>query len=137
MVGFPTESHAQFEDTLRAVDDLSISYPHVFAYSARPGTPAARIPLQVPKAIRKERSACVRKAGGRVRQDVLSKQAGRYGRVLIERSGLESTGRSHGRLANYLPVRFSHGHTVSGEFLQAYVTGSSGDVLIARATAQE
>jgi len=137
LVGFPTESHAQFEDTLRAVDDLSISYPHVFAYSARPGTPAARIPLQVPKAIRKERSACVRKAGGRVRQDVLSKQAGRYGRVLIERSGLESTGRSHGRLANYLPVQFSQGHLVSGEFLKAYITGSSGDMLIARATSQE
>ena len=137
LVGFPTESHAQFEDTLRAVNDLSIAYPHVFSYSARPGTPAARIPSQVPKTIRKQRSAWVRNAGGWVRQDVLSQQAGRCGRVLIERSSLESTGRSHGRLANYLPVRFSQGHPVSGEFLQAYVTGSSGDVLIARATAQE
>jgi threonylcarbamoyladenosine tRNA methylthiotransferase MtaB len=137
LVGFPTESHAQFEETLRAVDDLSISYPHVFPYSARPGTPASRIPSQIPKAIRKQRSAWVRKAGDRVRQGVLSQQAGHCGRVLIERSGLESTKRSHGRLANYLPVRFSEGHPVSGEFLQAYVTGSSGDVLIARATAQE
>lgn len=137
LVGFPTESDAQFEDTLRAVNDLSISYPHVFAYSARPGTPAARIPSQVPRAIRKQRSAQVRNAGGWVRQNVLSQQAGRCGRVLIESSSLESAGRSHGRLANYLPVRFSQGHMVSGEFLQAYVTGSSGDVLIARATAQE
>ena len=137
LVGFPTESDAQFEDTLRAVDDLSISYPHVFAYSARPGTPAARIPSQVPKAIRKQRSAWVRTAGGRVRQSVLSQQAGRCGRVLIERSGLGSTCRSHGRLANYLPVCFNQGHPVPGEFLQAHVTGFSGDVLIARATAQE
>ena len=135
LVGFPTESHAQFEDTLRAVNNLSIAYPHVFAYSARPGTPAARIPSQVPKTIRKQRSAWVRNAGGRVRQGVLSQQAGRCGRVLIERSSLESTSQSHGRLANYLPVRFRQGHLVSGEFLQAHVTGSSGDVLIARATA--
>jgi threonylcarbamoyladenosine tRNA methylthiotransferase MtaB len=137
LVGFPTETHAQFEDTLRAVKDLSIAYPHVFPYSPRPGTPAARIPSQVPKAIRKQRSAWVRNAGGWVRRDVLSQQIGRLGRVLIEHSSLESTGRSHGRLANYLPVRFIQGDLVSGEFLQASVTGFSGDVLIARATTQE
>jgi threonylcarbamoyladenosine tRNA methylthiotransferase MtaB len=137
LVGFPTESHAQFEDTLRAIDDLSISYPHVFAYSARPGTPAARIPLQVPKAIRKQRSAWVRTAGGRVRQRVLSQQIGRCGRVLVERASLKSHGQSHGRLANYFPVRFSQGDIVPGEFLQGRVIGSSGDMLIARATSQE
>jgi threonylcarbamoyladenosine tRNA methylthiotransferase MtaB len=133
LVGFPTESHAQFEDTLRAVDDLNISHPHVFCYSARPGTPAARIPSQVPKAIRKQRSAWIRSAGSRVREGILSQQAGYTGRVLIERPVLGAAGRSHGRLANYLPVRFIQGHPVLGEFLQAQVTGFSGDTLIARA----
>ena len=104
---------------------------------AKPGTPAARIPSQVPKAIRKQRSVWVRNAGGWVRQGGLSQQTGRYGRVLIERSSIESTGRSHGRLANYLPVRFRQGYLVPGKFMEADVTGSSGDVLIARGTAQE
>lgn len=137
LVGFPTESHAQFEDTLRAVDELTISYPHVFAYSARPGTPAARIPSQIPKVIRKQRSALIRTAGDRIRQRVLAKQVGRYGRALIEHSGLESTHRGHGRLANYLPVSFSQDGLVPGDFLRARIMGLSGDVLIAEAASQE
>ena len=62
MTGFPTETETQFNDTLNAVSDLEIAYPHVFAYSPRPGTPAARIPNQVPVAERKNRAAKIRGA---------------------------------------------------------------------------
>ena len=48
MVGFPTESEAHFAQTLAAVHELEVPFPHVFSYSQRPGTPAARIPRQVP-----------------------------------------------------------------------------------------
>jgi threonylcarbamoyladenosine tRNA methylthiotransferase MtaB len=137
LVGFPTESHEQFKDTLRAVKELTISYPHVFAYSARPGTPAARIPSQVPKPTRKQRSASIREAGVRARQRVFSQQVGRCGRVLIERSRARLTNQQHGRLANYLPVFFPNSDPISGQFLNAQVTGSSGNVLIAQVPAQE
>lgn len=53
LVGFPTETDEHFADTLTAIDELEIAYPHVFPYSAREGTPAARIPNQVPVDIRK------------------------------------------------------------------------------------
>jgi len=66
LVGFPTETEAQFRRTLEAVGDLEIAWPHVFAYSARAGTPAARIPRQVPPAERKRRAAAVRDAGREV-----------------------------------------------------------------------
>ncbi|MGR3913143.1 MAG: tRNA (N(6)-L-threonylcarbamoyladenosine(37)-C(2))-methylthiotransferase MtaB, partial [Gammaproteobacteria bacterium] len=56
LAGFPTESDAHFQQTLDAVGELEIAYPHVFAYSPRAGTPAARIPTQVPPRERKRRA---------------------------------------------------------------------------------
>ncbi len=131
MVGFPTETDAQFEDTLRAVDDLKIVYPHVFPYSPRRGTPAARIPTQIPKRIRKERSRFVRDAGSRILKDVLAKQIGDCGRVLIERPKLGSSVKRHGRLDNYLPVLYDGPEGLPGSFCKAHIIGVSDDVLIA------
>ncbi|MFQ6018533.1 MAG: tRNA (N(6)-L-threonylcarbamoyladenosine(37)-C(2))-methylthiotransferase MtaB, partial [Kiloniellaceae bacterium] len=62
IAGFPTETEAMFRNTLRAVEDCGLTYLHVFPYSARPGTPAARMP-QVPAPTRKERAARLRAAG--------------------------------------------------------------------------
>ena len=137
LVGFPTETDKQFEDTLRAVEDLKIAYPHVFPYSERGGTPAARIPNQVPKLIRKERSARIRAVGRRILQDVLSGYIGASGRVLIERSSCVDNDNKHGRLDNYLPVVFSDVKPVVGELIKAQVTGASGETLIARTRSRE
>ena len=60
LVGFPGETEAHFERTLRVVERLPFSYLHVFSYSARPGTPAAKYPGQVPPTATKERSRCLR-----------------------------------------------------------------------------
>src|SRR5438552_2795716 len=60
MVGFPGESDADFEATRRMIEDLPFTYLHVFTYSARPGTPAAAMPNQVPVHLARERNAILR-----------------------------------------------------------------------------
>ena len=49
MTGFPTESELNFEKTYEDVAESNVIYPHVFSFSARPGTPASRIPKQIPR----------------------------------------------------------------------------------------
>jgi threonylcarbamoyladenosine tRNA methylthiotransferase MtaB len=60
MVGFPGETAAQFEETRRMIEDQPFTYLHVFVYSARPGTPAATMPNQVPVHVARERSRVLR-----------------------------------------------------------------------------
>lgn len=60
MVGFPGETDGEFEETRVFIEALPITYLHVFSYSARPGTPAAAMPDQVPIAMRKNRSRILR-----------------------------------------------------------------------------
>jgi threonylcarbamoyladenosine tRNA methylthiotransferase MtaB len=62
IAGFPTETEAMFDNTLRLIEDCGLTHLHVFPYSARPGTPAARMP-QVPVALRRARAARLRAAG--------------------------------------------------------------------------
>ncbi len=77
IAGFPTETDAMFENTLKLVSEVGLTYLHVFPYSARSGTPAAKMP-QVPMAIRKERASRLRAAG--------AEQVARYYQSLIGRS---------------------------------------------------
>jgi threonylcarbamoyladenosine tRNA methylthiotransferase MtaB len=63
MVGFPGESDAEFEETRRMIEDLPFTYLHVFTYSARPATPAADIPKQVPVSVARERNRILRELG--------------------------------------------------------------------------
>jgi threonylcarbamoyladenosine tRNA methylthiotransferase MtaB len=60
MAGFPGETDAEFEDTRRLIEDLPFTYLHVFTYSARPGTPAAAMPNQVPVHVARERNRILR-----------------------------------------------------------------------------
>ena len=60
MAGFPGETDAEFESTRRLIEDLPFTYLHVFTYSARPGTPAAAMPNQVPVHVARERSKILR-----------------------------------------------------------------------------
>ena len=60
MVGFPGETDAEFESTRRMIQELPFTYLHVFTYSARPGTPAASMPNQVPVHVARERNRALR-----------------------------------------------------------------------------
>jgi len=83
IAGFPTETDAMFENTLALVEDCGLTWLHVFPYSARTGTSAARMP-QVPHATRKERARRLRAAGEAAVVRHLATQTGRTHRVLAE-----------------------------------------------------
>jgi len=114
LVGFPTETDAQFRRTLAAIDDLEIAWPHVFAYSPRAGTPAARIPTarQVPRPERKQRAKRARAAGRAVWRRVAGRRIGARIEVVVEGRGAPADKRATTPAASAVPVH-STGDTVT------------------------
>ncbi|MFG6518004.1 tRNA (N(6)-L-threonylcarbamoyladenosine(37)-C(2))-methylthiotransferase MtaB [Sulfitobacter sp. 1A13496] len=122
IAGFPTETEAMFENSLKLVEECDLTWLHVFPYSARPGTPAARMPAVNGAAI-KERAARLRAAGERQVQRHLEAQVGRTHDVLMENPHM-------GRTAQFTEVSFA-APQVEGEIVQAEITGISGTQLTA------
>ncbi|WP_193185236.1 tRNA (N(6)-L-threonylcarbamoyladenosine(37)-C(2))-methylthiotransferase MtaB [Nisaea sediminum] len=120
IAGFPTESEEMFANSLALVEECGLSYLHVFPYSARPGTPAAKMP-QVPGPLRKERAAKLRAAGEANLARFLESLAGSLQSVLVEKPDF-------GRAENFAPVRLEGG--IPGEIVPVRITGSDGTHLI-------
>ena len=120
IAGFPTETDEMFENTRALVSEVGLTYLHVFPYSARQGTAAARMP-QVPMQIRKERAAILRAEGEKQLASYLSQQMGKELEVVVEQDGL--SGHSQGfalvKLASHAEI------------------GSIQRVIVARTTATE
>ena len=125
IAGFPTETDTMFDNTLRLVDEAGFSFLHVFAYSARPGTPAAKMP-PVPGTIIKERAARLREAGAAARARHLQSLLGQRKLLLMERGGI-------GRTSCFTPARLDG--VPHGRFVTARLTGISGDTMIAELAA--
>jgi threonylcarbamoyladenosine tRNA methylthiotransferase MtaB len=121
IAGFPTESEAMFANTLSLVEEAELDYLHVFPYSARPGTPAARMP-QVPGAAIRERAARLRQAGAALLARSLARRVGGGAAVLVERPGF-------GHSEHYAPVRFS-GAAETGSIARLRVIGATASELI-------
>lgn len=98
IAGFPTESDEMFENSLRIVEECDLTYLHVFPYSEREGTPAARIPNQVHVPTRKERAAALRALGEAQVEKLLHRNVGKEFTVLVEKGGV-------GRVENFLSVQ--------------------------------
>jgi threonylcarbamoyladenosine tRNA methylthiotransferase MtaB len=99
IAGFPTETEAMFDNSLRLADECDLTYLHVFPFSARPGTPAARMP-QLEKTLIKERAGRLRAKGERRLHDFLAREVGAKRSVLVETE-------ERGRTEHYAPVRFA------------------------------
>jgi len=123
IAGFPTETEAMFENTMGLVDDCGLVWLHVFPYSARPETPAARMP-QVDGRTRKARAARLRRAGDAAVTAFLRGQIGRRERVLVEN---ENTGRTE-RFALAALDR----PATPGAILPVEITGLQDNRLLAR-----
>ncbi|MEY8842562.1 tRNA (N(6)-L-threonylcarbamoyladenosine(37)-C(2))-methylthiotransferase MtaB [Cribrihabitans sp. XS_ASV171] len=91
IAGFPTETDAHFENSLKLVEECGLTWLHVFPYSKREGTPAARIPTQVPGPLIKERAGRLRAAGEARVMEHLSAQVGRTHNVLMENARMGRT----------------------------------------------
>lgn len=90
IAGFPTETGEMFENAVRLAEDCGIAHLHVFPYSPRPGTPAARMP-QLDRLLVKERAARLRAKGAELYAAHLDRMVGRDERILVERNGLAHT----------------------------------------------
>jgi threonylcarbamoyladenosine tRNA methylthiotransferase MtaB len=99
IAGFPTENEAMFARSLELVDECGLTQLHVFPFSARPGTPAARMP-QLDRALVKERARRLRQKGEAALSRHLDREVGARRRVMAESSGV-------GRTEQFTPVRFA------------------------------
>ncbi|MBL8906943.1 MAG: MiaB/RimO family radical SAM methylthiotransferase, partial [Rhizobiales bacterium] len=114
IAGFPTETEAMFDNSLLLADECDLTYLHVFPFSARPGTPAARMP-QLEKKVIKERAGRLRAKGEKKLLDFLAREVGSRRSVLVETE-------ERGRTEHYAPVRFTQAMR-PGAIVTATVTG--------------
>lgn len=120
IAGFPTETEEAFENSMRLVDDCHLTWLHVFPYSARPGTPAARMPQVNGKAI-KDRAARLRAKGEEVVARHLAAQIGKTHHILMENDRM-------GRTAQFTEVLFDTDQPES-QIIKAVIKGIDGNQL--------
>lgn len=122
IAGFPTETEAMFENSLKLVAECGLTWLHVFPYSPRPGTPAARMPQVNGKDI-KSRAARLRAAGAMQVDQHLAAQIGKTHHILMENPTM-------GRTEQFTEVTFATPQT-EGALITATITGISGQQLTA------
>ncbi|MFC3580603.1 tRNA (N(6)-L-threonylcarbamoyladenosine(37)-C(2))-methylthiotransferase MtaB [Sphingomonas hylomeconis] len=120
IAGFPTEDAAMFANTLALIDDCDVVHPHIFPYSPRSGTPAARMP-QVDPALRKARAAALRAAGANRRTAWLGGMIGTTQSVLVERPG------DRGHTPNFAEIRCDA--LPVGSIQEVTITGMTESIL--------
>ncbi|WP_027245148.1 tRNA (N(6)-L-threonylcarbamoyladenosine(37)-C(2))-methylthiotransferase MtaB [Leisingera daeponensis] len=123
IAGFPTETDAHFENSMKLVTDCGLTWLHVFPYSKREGTPAARIPNQVNGNVIKERAARLRAAGDAQVERHLAAQIGKTHRILMENPHM-------GRTEQFTEVAFAAPQD-EGRIVTAEITGVAGNQLVA------
>jgi threonylcarbamoyladenosine tRNA methylthiotransferase MtaB len=122
IAGFPTETEEMFTRSLDLVDECGLTQLHVFPFSARPGTPAARMP-QLDRTLVKERAKCLRDKGEAALARHLEGQVGARHRVLME-------GQALGRTEHFVPVRLK-GEGRPGQLTEVSISGHNGRQLLA------
>jgi threonylcarbamoyladenosine tRNA methylthiotransferase MtaB len=123
IAGFPTEDEAMFRATQDFVVEAALDYLHVFPFSPRPGTPAARMP-QVPRPLVRERAARLRAAGAAALAHALAARVGGNAEVLVERPDF-------GRSEHYAPVELAAAEP--GAIVRCTLIASTGAALIGAA----
>jgi threonylcarbamoyladenosine tRNA methylthiotransferase MtaB len=117
IAGFPTETDEMFENTLALVEDAGLSFLHVFPFSPRPGTPAARMP-PVARPVVKARAERLRAAGALALGRHLDRQVGRRVLALVEKPGLA-------RAADFTEIAFE-GEAQSGAIIEGRIAAHDG-----------
>ncbi|MGI9440298.1 MAG: radical SAM protein, partial [Parvibaculales bacterium] len=126
IAGFPTETDAMFENSLRLIKQCGLVWLHVFPFSPRPNTPAAKMP-QLPDTTIKARAAALRKAGAKHRTGWLARQKNKVQQVLVEKADM-------GRCENFARIHIPQStipqnRAKSGDIIAMRVSGHDGDAL--------
>ncbi len=123
IAGFPTETEEMFENTRQLISEACLQYLHVFPFSERDGTPAARMP-QIAKIIRKQRGAILRAEGQAQLQKFFTRNLGSKVKLLIEQNNM-------GHTENFIPV-YIEGSFSPGSVISAELVNIDGQHMIAR-----
>ena len=118
IAGFPTETDAQFEETLALIDEAGVNFVHAFPFSPRAGTPAAKMPA-VPGPVIADRARRLREKGEAATILFLDALVGRVEDVVVESGG-------RARLGNFASVRLEGRAAASGDVARARMTGREG-----------
>jgi threonylcarbamoyladenosine tRNA methylthiotransferase MtaB len=122
IAGFPTETEEMFSRSLDLVDECGLTHLHVFPFSPRPGTPAARMP-QLPRAVVKERALRLREKGALALRQHLDAEVGAVRRILAE-------SQTQGRTEQFTPVNLAAANA-PGEIVELRIAGHDGKRLLA------
>lgn len=128
MVGFPGETTEDFESSLAFVEKVGFEKVHVFPYSVRPGTPAAKMPSQIEKCEKEKRAAVMSAAAEKIRKDFLECQVGKTLEVLIEEYHDEF---AQGYTKNYTPVKIASNENLHG-IIKTEIISVDGDFCIGK-----
>ncbi len=107
IIGFPGETDADFEATMNLIGDIGFDTSFSFIYSARPGTPAAELPDDVPLAVKKERLRILQQRLSQNAQDISRKMVGTTQRILVDGFSKKDPGQLKGRTENNRVVNFA------------------------------
>ena len=127
IAGFPTETEEHFQRSLDIVSECGLTHLHVFPFSPREGTPAARMP-QLDRAIIKERAARLREAGDAAFLRHLEQRVGAAAQILVERPGI-------GRTEQFTEARLADDAALPGAIVPAVLSGHDGRMFIAETQA--
>ena len=130
MVGFPTESEEDFAENVRFAQKIGFEKVHVFPYSPREGTKAAKM-LQIEKSVKEKRSHIMIEKTEEIRREFLKSQIGKTVEVLFETR--HSDGYIEGYTRNYTPVKVK-GELPCGEILKVKITAVDGDFCVGKKT---
>lgn len=122
IAGFPTETEAHFENSLRLVDECGLSFLHAFPYSPRPGTPASKMP-QLAKPLIKARAARLREAGEAALLRHFARHVGNAREALVERGTVA-------RLSDFTQIKLNRPETEAGRVVPVQITGHDGKQLL-------
>lgn len=124
IAGFPTETEEMFQNSLALIKDAQLQYLHVFPYSEREGTPAARMP-PVPKIVRKQRAAILRQEGEKQLNEFFRAHLMQQVEILTEQNGNAHT-------ENFIPVKIENSNYDAGQILVAQLIDIRDSSMIAR-----
>ncbi|KZN33582.1 tRNA (N6-isopentenyl adenosine(37)-C2)-methylthiotransferase MiaB [Pseudoalteromonas luteoviolacea] len=122
IIGFPGESKADFEETMNLINAIGFDMSFSFIYSARPGTPAADLPDDVPEQEKKERLYILQNRINQMAQDISRKMFDTEQRILVEGPSKKNPMELRGRTENNRVVNFEGPHSVIGQFVDVRIT---------------
>jgi len=129
LIGFPGESEAAFNKTYQLMDDLPVSYLHVFPFSSRPGTVADTLPNKLDPPVIKERCERMRQLGHQKRLKFYRSFIGQSLPVLIENKRDGASGLLKGISSNYLAVLIDGADDLQNKIVEVKIEKLEGDKL--------